>query len=70
MYYVMIDMRDDWGKLISTRIGKYFKNVNSAIKLANKHRTNHAFVYKYGLRIPIYSTKPEVNNVIRQNNIA
>ncbi len=64
MYYVMVDMRDEWGHVQSMRVGKPFKKSNSAMNLAKKYMNSNATVYKFGERIPLFTTNPKLMEII------
>ena len=64
MFYVMIDIRDEWGNVHHQRVGKPFKKSNSAINLARKYMNSNAIVYKFGDKIPLFATNTKLMEMI------
>ncbi len=62
MYYVLSTERDDWGNFNVFRRGKFYKNFESAKRLAIKYA--NADVYKYGNKVPVFTTNPKVKEII------
>jgi len=38
MFYLMVQMRDDWGSIVSYRIGKPIKTLTKAKQVCNKRK--------------------------------
>lgn len=64
MYYVMADLRDDFGNVFTGRVGRAFKKVESAIKYAKKFDKSNGTVYSYSKTIPIFSTNPKIKEIL------